>query len=435
MIGIIIRYRLKQETDLLHFQHSECGATLRASEIKPKLDRFLIRILGGEETVNKKFADWLIGDHLAFDYKLSFIGKGVAVSFDSEEEYKKIRDPKYKKQNSKIPKSYYGNMIKYEYDMTPNEKIELMQETFKETMRYPDGIVMKIVSFNSELLKLIDKHIIAFFLIHNFGTRQNKGFGSFKISDRNDTSLNYNPQDILLEYSKLSEPRFFYPYVVDYSCNQETDLMDEARWIYSLLKSGINRGNMRYSRAYIYQYFHSKKICNEKAWMKQQGIAPIRNSKNVKKEHENDKCRYFDHNKPRYVRALLGLSDIVYLHDLNKTWIKWPISINDKDKEIMRCTSPITFKIVGRELFILVFEPHPEILGKEFIFEGRDPDTSVKHSGKICVPTADEFNMKELFDGFAKYVNANGDKIRNCRSINSGSFRAGLYGHEIREVR
>ena len=33
---------LKQQTPILHFQPDESGATLRASEVKPKLDRFLI---------------------------------------------------------------------------------------------------------------------------------------------------------------------------------------------------------------------------------------------------------------------------------------------------------------------------------------------------------------------------------------------------------
>lgn len=33
---------LKQHTPLIHFQHSQEGATLRASEVKPKLDKFII---------------------------------------------------------------------------------------------------------------------------------------------------------------------------------------------------------------------------------------------------------------------------------------------------------------------------------------------------------------------------------------------------------
>ena len=34
---------LRQHTPLIHFQHDQEGATLRASEVKPKLDRFVIK--------------------------------------------------------------------------------------------------------------------------------------------------------------------------------------------------------------------------------------------------------------------------------------------------------------------------------------------------------------------------------------------------------
>ena len=41
-----LNYKLQQITPMIHFQHYEEGATLRASEVKPKLDRFLIELLG-----------------------------------------------------------------------------------------------------------------------------------------------------------------------------------------------------------------------------------------------------------------------------------------------------------------------------------------------------------------------------------------------------
>ena len=37
-----LKVTLKQHTPLIHFQHDQYGATLRASEVKPKLDRFII---------------------------------------------------------------------------------------------------------------------------------------------------------------------------------------------------------------------------------------------------------------------------------------------------------------------------------------------------------------------------------------------------------
>ena len=40
-----IQFTLRQHTPIIHFQHHQDGATLRASEVKPKLDKFLIEKL------------------------------------------------------------------------------------------------------------------------------------------------------------------------------------------------------------------------------------------------------------------------------------------------------------------------------------------------------------------------------------------------------
>ena len=36
-----IKFTLKQHTPIIHFQSEQAGATLRATELKPKLDKFL----------------------------------------------------------------------------------------------------------------------------------------------------------------------------------------------------------------------------------------------------------------------------------------------------------------------------------------------------------------------------------------------------------
>ena len=44
----IIRVKLKQWTPLLHFQADQSGACLRATEVKPKQDRFVAQFLEGQ---------------------------------------------------------------------------------------------------------------------------------------------------------------------------------------------------------------------------------------------------------------------------------------------------------------------------------------------------------------------------------------------------
>ena len=71
-----LEIKLKQHTPLIHFQHDQEGATLRASEVKPKLDKFILTRLGNgdyQAGINlAKDNGWLVGkgDHPALDYKI-----------------------------------------------------------------------------------------------------------------------------------------------------------------------------------------------------------------------------------------------------------------------------------------------------------------------------------------------------------------------------
>ena len=51
--------KLKQHTPLIHFQHSQEGATLRASEVKPKLDKYIIKKVFDDEW--DKCKEYIIG--------------------------------------------------------------------------------------------------------------------------------------------------------------------------------------------------------------------------------------------------------------------------------------------------------------------------------------------------------------------------------------
>lgn len=76
-----LKIQLKQHTPLIHFQSEQPGAILRATEVKPKLDKFLKKYAfpGGFEEykqyligykTNKKDKIEDFGDKQAFDYKL-----------------------------------------------------------------------------------------------------------------------------------------------------------------------------------------------------------------------------------------------------------------------------------------------------------------------------------------------------------------------------
>ena len=59
-------YILKAHTPLIHFQYNQSGATLRATEVKPKLDRFLL-----DKLKNRKIPSyWFVEKTKALNYKL-----------------------------------------------------------------------------------------------------------------------------------------------------------------------------------------------------------------------------------------------------------------------------------------------------------------------------------------------------------------------------
>ena len=65
---------LKQHTPMIHFQHNESGATLRASEVKPLLDKFILTKLGNgdirEGRLYAKKNNWLIDNEKNYAFCL-----------------------------------------------------------------------------------------------------------------------------------------------------------------------------------------------------------------------------------------------------------------------------------------------------------------------------------------------------------------------------
>lgn len=76
---------LLAQSPMIHFQAEEAGATLRGSEMKPKLDRFLLSkvgTLGAGAYINKEKG--------ALNYKVSLQGMGKAEKLTlADEAYKR----------------------------------------------------------------------------------------------------------------------------------------------------------------------------------------------------------------------------------------------------------------------------------------------------------------------------------------------------------
>jgi hypothetical protein len=198
-----LKFTLKQHTPLIHFQHDQAGAILRATEVKPKLDQFLIRKYGGIEVITDTHPDWLIGDgqNPSLDYKLRIIPVSNPISKPIV--YTSTNDGKFRPNFPCI----FGNIRDGEqkvFRICAEQKIE-------------------IISFNNSLRDIIHQEIKNFFFENSYGFRQSKGFGSFFIGDF--------PGDLL--YSNLYFTNNRKP-------NDYENLFLEIDLFYRCLKSGLN---------------------------------------------------------------------------------------------------------------------------------------------------------------------------------------------------
>ena len=417
-------YKLVQHTPLIHFQHSEPHACLRATEVKPKLDRFLIEQLEKDDRFGDgRWKKWFVGDgsQQSFDYMMRITPNSEQVDRTQSIE-RAIARAEHRPPNAslhEIHKNYFGNMA------SGNNIQDTIRETFKESLFYKDGLTLTIRCFIPELLTFIDEHIRGFFMMHNFGTRQRKGFGSFTV----DISTEPNAPkgfDLVGKYC----PNAYY---CKLDGNVNADALLDAVWVISaFLRSGFNRGEGNYVRGFVFRYFQREKnpLANDKAFVKQQVLRNVYNEA-TRGEHLHP---YGNNVRYRYVRGLLGTNE-------NSRFCRDPRGETREDltvhniyihsaEGVERFPSPLLFKPIGKFVFILPQKMPDEIFGSEFYILEKNQEekydskatseqklnylqTECK-SSMIKTPTAEELApgansgdeaLKMFLDAFAKDFN------------------------------
>lgn len=357
-----LEFTLKQHTPLIHFQHDQAGATLRATEVKPKLDQFIIEKLLTEQNIRfdydepqtdgtkkfinarealkretnepiteiqKKWASWLVGkgknEHVALDYKISIIAYDTTSVLITEDD--------------KVP-MYFGNMGK-DYAEKP------MSRTTSEKIK------ISIFCLN-ELLKTTIKNQFPYFIARsNFGTRQNKGYGSFFFHEED-----INGFLTINHYLKGS------PCLKIRKQDWRSGLF-VINYYYQRLKSGVNY-NSHYHPSFFRDFMYSNQSIQwEKPWLKQK-FFPVSGTLN----------------NTNFARALLGLSPKFEFKNKRNpsnpkpaTYPQTNFGVEVKSETISRHKSPITFKPIitenGTEIYVLAEQRFWEpICNQQFRFEG-----------------------------------------------------------------
>lgn len=413
--GCRLEMQLEAQSPMIHFQNRQPGATIRATEVKPKLDRFIlrglqkttgkdIRELRGDSEYGGIFTD---KDHEALNYRMQLDASGQPYSIVN-----------------------VGDTRAHEYDIFYGNTAE-MRRAHKELRGIFSNPKLTILCFNEKLRSLIEKYIGEFFLVTNFGTMQGKGFGSFApagllpAGGQLDTGI----QAEIARYLKAatgSARCYCMRFGAVPSGQQEKNdycnrIFGEIKSFYSIMKSGQNFSG--YSRSYIYQYMHVRgtdnrnnagdvSIDNEKAWMKQNGISPAL----AKPENERRTDRK-DEN-PRYVRALLGTAGAVtYQASFENRRDRTTVQIADMGTDkLERVASPIFFKIVGNVVFITAREVPDEIYDREFAFSNKENG----RKATIKTPSRDDFKSGkfDIQSFLASYVDYyNGEARKKLKNI------------------
>lgn len=356
-----LEFTLKQHTPLIHFLHDQPGASLRATEFKPALDRYLIEKLTGQKDfkvataafeTHPQYRFWLVGkgnkEQPALDYQLK-------IQADSEiypiETY---NDQNHRYQN--FP-AFFANLAK---EGTPEAK-------HFSFCRRPVGVVFR--SMDEELLTKIKQYLPGFLANNNFGSRKTKGFGSFS-----------------LEGQKAPVCSFF----LELNCGRVNDMVTEWKRLFQkidffhrTLRSGFNNGRGGYIKSPLFlfckeeldiqwdkksvkQYFFSTALSNQSG---RHGSSDLLVYGSPKK---SPKGNFY------LIRDLLGLATESDWRspEYNNTKIQKAHSGNLID----RMPSPITYKPFalgdGRYLVNILLNPvSPAVLGQTFSI------TSTRHSG------------------------------------------------------
>jgi len=369
-----LTFELKQHTPIIHFQHEQEGATLRASEVKPKLDKFIITKIGeGDYELGKRKinTNWVINKanvevkkrSIALNYKVTITDQS-SIAVD-------IPDP--------YP-CFFGNM---------GEDISVNQKKFM----FSDKVYMTITTLNKAIFDCLVYYIVDFFCCTNFGTRGSKGFGCYSIyksTKHYECTINDFENSLKNHFGIIYKFQWTDTSNLDIMLNHN-NLFKKIETEYKILKAGVQKKDSR-----IKIHFNNQRPAIE--WEKpaiQQNIELITGStlKNIKKINDN----FF------YVRALLGLAENF---EYPKQSIKVKIEHNAVgNNKIQRYRSPITVKVF-ENYFYFCPEPIPEdvikqLRNEEFILTF-EHDKTIKKSMSLTlkVPGTKTLN-KSNFDIYA----------------------------------
>lgn len=363
-----LEFTLKQHTPLIHFQHDQEGATLRATELKPKLDRFIVEHVF----------------HNQFEKAKKYL---VGYPFDdtSEKGHRKVEElrGKFEGEDKFRALDYKINKIHGVLRNTEDRGVIPIIGN-NTTWIWFQSVAIEMTFFNIKLKEKIESIISDFFILSRFGKRQSKGFGQFTLSGSSDYNLivkticSYN-KDV---YSKKADENSIV------GTNREIDSIN--RW----LKSGVNKPYEK-APSFLYAIERARPLRWDKRLLKRaiqtqdkfqnnsllHKIKPINLSEGDGEpyEYENDyedfdekrgfNPLYDDKTEYRFVRALLGLAEHYEFLVSENADRKFVATVKSEGNKIERFQSPVTFRFFDGFIIVTAERIPSEMFNQNFYFE------------------------------------------------------------------
>lgn len=382
-----LKFTLKQHTPIIHFQHDQDGATLRATEVKPKLDRFIIEKLGKEadntltdyEAIYKKGKEiankngWLIDkDKGALNYKMRIEKTSNKVSYLPLARHINNNKQRYLKEQLNIdfeylmPTNYFANEDKIKF-YTNQDDLDI-QNSNLDAITYGllsiSLINTTIHTYKEDLKNKFELHLNEFFITNNFGNRNNKGFGSFTIKENIIGNVILNNNFTIIQSKFLKKNQIINGTLVN--------IFEKINNEYQLLKSGTNQP---YKKSELFKYFINQNIRWEKRIIKQRLNAngvylTQRNFEPI--DYNNALTNYYNSytdiqsNDYKYIRAFLGLAEHLEFATRNRGRLK--VKIKHVGHAIERFQSPIMFKVIDNNIYISVNDSYILLFNEQFEF-------------------------------------------------------------------
>ncbi len=412
--------KLKQHTPLIHFQHDQEGATLRASEVKPKLDRFILSKLSLEEKEKGKKEGWIRSknDKVWLDYKMRILAQDVNIEYMLASYINPDRIKALNHQGIKVvsntpffaQEKQNNQILKSEKPREDWNKIE------KKGILAQNDITIIIISPKVSLLSTVSRLIQSFFIVTNFGTRQSKGFGCFSPK-----RITLDGRLIALEnVETLLKQHFSFVYKKSLSHSPIESILSTINEDYRLLKSGCTRPYAK-SKLMLYAENLDSNVGWDKKYIKvnTNDVFPNKDGDNylLKCRKENIRVSYSEKDSYRYLRALLGLAEqyefLLENPPLGDSRNKMIVKVLNND--IQRYQSPLLFKVIENTIYLVGNEVSPDMLDKPFHFyvnfqndSGYSNEPVDENDNPIYTPSF--FSLRN-FLSFAMHDNTNGQSL------------------------